>query len=172
MDRRQFLAATGTATSIGLAGCTGVLDVVGGSDPYADQEPRYPDRRTIPPAAETHHLFVENADDERYGLALTVVRPADDALVWRATYDAPDGRGFEIPDLFVEGRTYTIAADVEDGDRATTERSMEPCPHRGDSRNVGVWIEDGAISFVQDSCDEIIAGARVPVGNHESFVIE
>lgn len=135
----------------------------------ANGEARYPDDRDVPNGRSTHHLFVENFDPEPHVVELTVVC-ADGALVWRNTYEAPDERAFYVPDILVEGRTYEIALAIRDGPRATTEQAVEPCPHEGDSRNVGIRIKDGTISFEQDGCDELRVGAELPSGDHERFV--
>jgi hypothetical protein len=171
VNRRSLLAAGASALSFGVAGCVGALDPRGGDDRWAGVEPRYPDDRRVLADADTHHLFVENADATAYSLALTVVRTdgAEETLVWRATYRAPDERGFEIPDVLVTGRSYRVTAAIENGDRATVERAIEPCPHEGGSRNVGVWIEDATVSFDEDVCDEIAVGTTLPIGDHESF---
>lgn len=169
-DRRSYLALAASTLSLGVAGCIGPLDL-GGDDEWAGVDPAYPDDRDLPADAATHHLFVENADGRPYPLVLTVVRTdaGEDALVWRQRYEAPDERGFEIPELLVEGRTYEITAAIEDRAGGSTTREIEPCPGEGGSRNVGVWIEDGTIAFRQDSCDEIVAGATLPIGDHASF---
>lgn len=134
-------------------------------------EALYPDDRDVPDARSTHHLFVENFDPEPYVVTLTVVR-SDEALVLRNTYEAPDGRAFYVPDLLVDGRTYRITLAIQDGARATTEQDVEPCPHEGDSRNVGIRIDDGAIAFEQDNCDELTVGAELQSGDHERFIRE
>lgn len=172
MHRRSYLAVAASSLSLGLAGC-GALGP-GDEDEWAGVDPTYPDDRDLPPDAETHHLFVENADPRTYPLQLTVVRTDgdEDTLVWRERYEAPDERGFEIPDVLVEGRTYEISTDIEDGASASTTRKIESCPHDGGSRNVGALIEDASITYRQDRCDELIAGTEVPIGNHESFVAD
>lgn len=172
MNRRSFLAIGTAAASLGTAGCLGALDRRLESDPATDAEPRYPDDRDVPADATTHHLFVENFDETSHVVALTVRGAADGALVWQATYEAPDERGFVVPDLLVDGRTYDLATAVEDGPRATVEQSVEPCDGEGNSRNVGVWIEDGGIEYRQDNCDEIIVGAKLSYADHERFLVE
>ena len=174
MNRRNVLAL-GATTVIGFAGCLDTLDPRDPrdeTDPWAGVEPRYPTDREVPSDASTHHLFVENANEDLPVITLTVVRVGDDELIWRNTYQMPDERGFEIPDLLVDGRTYKITLAFENGDRTTTERAVEPCPHEGGSRNVGAWIENGDVTFHQDSCDEIHVGASLPIGPHERFIVE
>lgn len=172
MDRRSYLGGTATALALGLAGCVTSLAPGTDDDRWAGVEPTYPDGRDVPAGAATHHLYVENADEETHPLEVTVVRTDGDGetLVWRAGYEAPDGRGFEVPDLLVEGRTYRVTVALADGDQASTTREIDDCPHEGGSRNLGAWIEGAAVSFRQDNCDEIIAGARLPTGDHRSFL--
>lgn len=168
VKRRPLLGLGVTALTLGFAGCLGSLDPRREPDAWAGVDPRYPDDREVPPDASTHHLFVENADEESHVIGLTVVRTEDDSLIWRNTYEAPDGRGFEIPNLLVVSRTYEIRAAIEGGDEATTEREITPCPGAGGSRNVGVWIEGATVSFRQDVCDEIRVGT-LSIGDHDSF---
>jgi len=172
MDRRSYLGAAAAALSFGVAGC--VASPPGGDDRWAGVEPTYPDDRDLPAGAATHHLYVENADEEPRPLALTVVRTDGggdgETLVWRAGYEAPDGRGFEVPDLLVEGRTYRVTVALADDDRASTTRTIDGCPHDGGSRNLGAWVEDATVSFRQDDCDELVAGATLPTGDHRSFL--
>ncbi|MFQ3318812.1 MAG: hypothetical protein ACI8UR_000735 [Natronomonas sp.] len=164
MKRRTMLSAGAAALTAGLAGCSAAL----GAPTDGEQQPLYPDRRTIPARATTHHLFVENADAESHVGTLTVTRTSDDALVWRGTYEIPDERGLEIPDLLVEGRTYEIALDVDGGPRETTIQNIEPCPRSG-SRNTSAMIADGSIRFQQDNCDAISV-PTLPTGPHEGFL--
>lgn len=187
MRRRAVLAIGAALLTGGLAGCSAAIDPRTTPDPWADADPSYPDDRTVPPDASMHHLYVENFDEESYPVTLTVVRPDDEVLVWRAAYEAPDGRGFEIRDLLVDGRTYEIALAIDEGERSTTELTIDPCQigvpatgtedeptprsEGGGSRNVGVWIEHGAVSFHQDICDEIRVG-RLPIGNHDYFMVQ
>lgn len=173
MNRRSFVATGCGAVVASVAGCLGAAEFGDDSAPGPDGTPLYPDERDVPSEAETHDLFVENFDDVVYDVTLSVVRPSDEALVWRAAYEAPDRRGFSIPDLLVEGRTYEITLDVADGPEASDTRTIEACrnPHGG-SRNVGVWIEDGSVTFEQDICDELRVGAELNYGDHESFVVE
>lgn len=172
MNRRRFLTIGTAATSLGTAGCLGALDRRLEPDRATDAEPRYPDDRDVPTDASTHHLFVENFDETAHVVTLTVRRLSDDALVWRNTYEAPDERGFVVPDLLVDGRTYEITTTVEDEARATVEQPVEPCNGEGDSRNGGVWIEDGNVEYRQDNCDEILVGAKLSYADHERFIVE
>lgn len=168
MNRRAVLALSATAVG-GVAGCLGGVDA-SGLDGGAD--PLYPAGREVPADAATHDLYVENFDDTSYLATVSVVRSGDGALVWEATYEALDRRGFSIPGMLVGGRTYEITVDVKDGGRATTEEAMESCPHDGGSRNVGAWIEDAEVTYRRDHCDEIRVGAQLSYADHERFVVE
>lgn len=172
MDRRTFVAGGIAALTAGTSGCLDALSAR--RDPGTDETPRYPDDREVPAGARTHDLYVENFDAEAHRLTLTVVRAGDDALLLRNTYEAPSERGFVISDLLVEERTYEIAVDVADGDRVTAERTVDGCSGsaEGGSANVGAWIEDGAVTFHRDRCDEIVVGAKLAYGDHERFVVE
>lgn len=169
MNRRTVLALGATAAVGGVAGCLGGL-ASDGRD--ANAAPLYPDGRSVPADAATHDLYVENFDDTSYLATLSVVRSSDGALVWEATYEALDRRGFVVPDVLVGGRTYEITVDVEDGGRATTEETMESCPHDGGSRNVGAWIENAEVTYRRDVCDEIRVGAQLSYADHERFIVE
>jgi hypothetical protein len=77
-----------------------------------------------------------------------------------------------VPDLLVDGRTYEITTTVEDGTREIVEQPVEQCTGEGDSRNVGVWVEDGNVEYRQDNCDEILVGAKLSYADHERFIVE
>lgn len=176
------MLAAGTKTvAVGLAGCLQALEAGDGGPSRSDEDPLYPDDRDVPDDAGTHDLYVENYDDVVHEVTLSVVRASDDALVWRAVYDAPDRRGFSIPDLLVGGRTYEVTLDVTDGPGASNTRTIEACSNSeggsetrsdGGSKNLGVWIDGGTITFEQDNCDEINVGVRLNYGDHESFIAE
>lgn len=171
MNRRSVLGS-GCGIVASLAGCLAATDGLGGDESDSD-EPIYPDDRDVPAEADMHDLYVENFDRVAHDVTLAVVRTTADALVLRAAYEAPDRRGFSIPDLLVEGRTYEITLDVTDGPASTDTRPIEACqnPHGG-SKNPGIWIEDGSITFEQDDCDEIAVGAKLDYGAHESFLVD
>jgi hypothetical protein len=172
MNRRTLLSIGTAAASLGTAGCLGEVNRRLESDSTTKAEQRYPDNRNVPADAATHDLFVENFDETERVVTLTVRRASDDALVWQNVYETPDERGFVVPDLLVAGRTYELATTVDDGRRATVEQSVEPCPGEGGSRNVGVWIEDGVVTYRQDNCDEILVGVKLSYADHERFIGE
>lgn len=173
MNRRSYLALAGGTVATGLAGCLEAAPFGGGSAARTDDDPRYPDDRNVPADAETHDLYVENYDDVVHDVTLAVVRTTDDALIWRADYEAPDRRGFSVPELLVEDRTYETTLTVADGPEASDTRTIEACPNpNGGSKNVGIWIEDGTITVRQDNCDVIRVGANLNYGDHESFVVD
>lgn len=163
MHRRSFLVGCVSTLPLSVAGCLESLS--------AEETPRYPDARDVDADTPTHDLYVENYDAVSHVVTLSVTRAGDGALVWRRTYEAPDGRAFYVPDLLVTGRTYDVELAIRSGAEATERVPIEPCPHAGDSRNVGVRIRDGSITYRQDNCDEITVGADLAAGDHEQFAL-
>lgn len=170
MKRRSYLAVGVALGSSSTGGCLAYL--TGRDDPWTREDPCYPDDCGVPADAATHDLYVENYDDVSSTVTVTVVRKGDEALIWRSTYEVPAERGFYVPGVLVADRTYDITVELDD-EQATVEQAIKPCPPRYEagSANVGARIEDGAITYHRDSCDEIRVGLR-SAENHEQFVVE
>lgn len=131
-----------------------------------------------------HHLYLENLDDESHRVELLVVRSGADEPVIQGTYEIPAERGGEFREVAAWEETYEVSATLESGLSENVTWGIDPCPgaEAGDeeseledgSRNGSVRIESGGddLSFVRDSCDEILAGAAVPTGPAEQFEVD
>lgn len=177
MERRHFLATTGTVLAAPLVGC---LSTATDGNENGNGDDNGTDTETG-----THHLYLVNLDDKSRRVELEVVRRGDDDPVLTNTYDIPAERGGEFREVAAWGETYEVTASLESGLSETFCWHIESCPSPEEaeveaaelpngSRNGSVRIEPEAddLSFVTDNCDEIIAGTEVPTGPAEQFEVE
>ncbi|MEF8799611.1 MAG: hypothetical protein V5A56_01065 [Halolamina sp.] len=176
MNRRTFLATTGTGLVTPLVGCI--------SDPTADQTPT-PDRpwTQSDPSDNpdgSHHLFVENHTDKTEAAWLRVAREGGAPLV-DGRYELPDKRGLKFEDIAAWETTYTVELAIDSEDIATRKWHTRECGSDSEapdgSRNGAARVKDGSdgdeqrISFVVDQCDALYAPG-VPVGPAETFRLD
>lgn len=167
MKRRTLLAAT---SSLAVAGA-GCLEAVTGEE--GDPAPH---ESAESDADGRHHLYVENLDDRVHRVSLEVVRRRNDETVIDGTYELADERGGEFRDVGEWGETYDVTATVDSGVAETFTWTIDSCEGselEGGSRNGSVRVEPGDdLSFLTDSCDEVLAGAAVPTGPANRFEID
>lgn len=177
MERRNFLATTEIALVVPLVGCLSTA-TDGNESGHSDDDGT--DTETG-----MHHLYLVNLDDKPQRVELEVVRRGDDESVLKDTYDIPAKRGGEFRGIAVWRETYEVTVSLESGLSETFDWHTESCQSPEEavaeaaelsdgSRNCSTRIEQGAdgLSFVTDSCDEIIAGTEVPTGPAEQFEVE
>lgn len=192
MDRRTFLATIGVGTSIPAVGCLGAFgesDTAGdgsgdGENDGESDDGDADDGETDDGETGIHHLFLVNLDDAPRRIDLEVVDRGENEPVIEGTYELPDERGGEFREVAAWDETYEVRATLESGVSETFAWEIERCPateaeggeseSETGSRNASVGIEPNAddLSFVTDSCDEIVAGTAVPVGPARQFVVE
>lgn len=184
MERRPFLATAGTALSTSLVGCLGTLGNVGriGGESGTGDGNTGGDRAAT--EAGTHHLYLVNLDHEAQRVDLAIVERDGAEPVLEGTYEIPGEKGAEFREVAAWDETYDVTAAVRSSTSETFCWEIESCPGPeaeddeaelpGGSRNGSVRIEPGAddLSFVTDSCDEIIAGTEVPTGPATQFEVE
>lgn len=124
-----------------------------------------------------HHLYVENVTDESRRLSLRA-RRCDETIV-DGTYDVPDERGIEFEDVAGWDDWIVLEASLESGPTEAFSWVLEDCSGlggKGGSRNASVRIlpadAESEFEFVVDNCDEITAGAEVPVGPADYFEVD
>lgn len=194
MDRRQLLAATGITLTTSLAGCYGLdprpgdgedgtPDGNGETDDGEDGTDGEDDDATGSQVS-THSLFVENLDEAARRLDVEVTGREDDDNLIEGTYEIPDERGIEFRREIAWDRTLEVTVTLESGVSDAFDWSVASCPgaraadgeseQQGGSRNGSVRIEPDAadLSFVTDSCDEIVAGTEVATGPAENYEVE
>lgn len=182
MERRTALVTAGLALGTPLVGCLGSPANGDGTD-HENGGGRATSGGNGT-AAGSHHLYLVNLDDESQRIVLEVVARAADEHVLEGTYEIPGEKGGEFREIAARGKSYDVTATVEADATKTFSWKIDPCPGArpenngaelpSGSRNGSVRIESGAddISFLTDSCDEIIAGTEVPVGPAEQFEVE
>lgn len=181
MDRRRFLTTSGIALSMSLAGCFGLYGNSGTTDKGSD-DPGDDGGGSETPQKAIHSLFVENLDSEAHRINIKVVGDGGEPLI-EGSYEIPDERGIEFQQEVQWGEQFEVTMTLESGLSGTFDWEIASCPgpkaedggseSPEGSRNGSVRIESGAeeLSFVTDSCDEIIAGTEVatgPAGHYEA----
>lgn len=194
MDRRQLLAATGITLTTSLAGCYGLDPRPGdGEDGTPDGNGEADDGEdgthgedddAAGSQVSTHSLFVENLDEAARRLDVEVTGREDDDHLIEGTYEVPDERGIEFRREIAWDRTFEVTVTLESGLSDSFEWAIASCPgaraedggseQQDGSRNGSVRIEPDAadLSFVTDSCDEIVAGTEVATGPAENYEVE
>lgn len=180
MRRRALLTAGATALGA-TAGClsrfdgTNAVDGDGGADGSNTPDD---DGTLDPPEDAEHRLYVENFDAESHLVDVRVTDADTGDVVLAGRYEAPDGRGVEFPELAVRGETYEVSVSLPGAGLTRafewTARSCSGSEAPGGSRNGSVRIAEGLaeVTFVDDACDALTAGAQVPTGPAEYFAVD
>lgn len=179
LSRRRVLAgATGVVGAI--AGCLGIGSGDDGSD-SGDDGPDSGDGGSgadVPPDGigdGKHRFYLANLDDDTHRVELSVYDTFAEEYVIDGRYELPDERGAEFaPVAGVEIR-YDVEVDVVDGGSTTVEWIAGSCEEYGNgSQNAVVRIQPGAteLTYVEDNCDELVAGASVPFAPASEYFVD
>lgn len=158
MDRRPFLRSLGPALGA-VCGCL----ATSGDDARATRRP-------------DHHLYLANLSEDSRRVELTVARRETGETVVDGIYEIPDERGGELREIGRWEETYDVTATVDSSVTETFAWETESCTNSeapNGSRNGSVRIDSDAddLSFVTDSCDEIVASTEVATGPASAFEV-
>ncbi|USZ72122.1 hypothetical protein [Natronosalvus halobius] len=187
MKRRTFVAGTGIAFSLPIAGCLdevstsrasdGNDNTPGDTNEQNDDSGGQPTDDNSYTYDETRHdsIFIENTIETEIVVEVIVERKSDRNVLIENVYAVPPETGIEIPDIAKVGNEYAITAKfekkVDTFDWTVLTCAHEEGPEVGGETALGVEIIDDEPRILHTGCDESGAGDNrdLTYENHEKY---
>ncbi|TQQ79868.1 hypothetical protein EGH24_10290 [Halonotius terrestris] len=122
MNRRRFLSVCGTTCPV-LSGCVGRVEENSSEpDTASSTQAGGPGDESLQ-QSNTLHISLENADDARYSVTVTIANDDEELLTQRLTLASAATQQFGL-DIYQPG-VYTVSAVVDDEHREAVSVSLD-----------------------------------------------